>query len=187
MYFYIMDRDYERLYKKYKLKYLNLLVQKGGGIKWLENDRGNSNDGKYPPCYNICGATKAIYDILEKNSLLEKYKLLLDFYSVVLCQEVYLKKKSCEKTMLDERYDEIKKLLGDKKIEKRHLEIVKNNINKNPEHKKMLEFLNMITVLIEEKISELNLEEINKKDLDKINRMNTVFYNVHYPVVSEKC
>ena len=43
MYFYIMDRDYERLYKKYKLKYLNLLVQKDQCLWSVGSDLGMRN------------------------------------------------------------------------------------------------------------------------------------------------
>lgn len=178
--------NYYEKYLKYKFKYLQLSNYQSGGITWMENNRGNSNDGKYPPCYNICGATKAIYDILEKNKLIQKYSLLLNLYSIILCQEVYLKNKKCSETMIDERVAQIENILGNKPIEEKHLKIIKNNINREPT-KIMRKLMEITTVLIEEQIDNINKENINKEDLDKLNRMNTVFYNVHYPVISENC
>ena len=183
--------NYKNKYLKYKFKYLNLQKKienmQNGGMIWKENSRGNSNDGKYPPCYDICGATKAIYDILEKNNLLKKYTLLLDLYSIILCQEVYLKTKDCKNTMLDERLMEINNLFEGKEIQDKHLKIVNDNINNEPKHKQMRELLEKTTVLIEEEMDKLNKETLEKSDLDKLNNMNTVFYQVHYPIVSKNC
>lgn len=180
--------SYLEKYLKYKSKYVNLKNKiQTGGMTWMENSRGNSNDGKYPPCYNICGATKAIYDILEKNKLLNNFSLLLNMYSIILCQEVFLKTKKCKDTMLDERLAEINNIFKDRKVEDKHLKIVNDNIETEPKHKEMRELLEKITVLIEEEMNKLEKTKLNKSDLSKINNMNTVFYQVHYPVVSSGC
>lgn len=180
-------------YLKYKFKYLNLRnkitenFNQNGGMIWMENSRGNANDGKYPPCYNICGATKAVYDILEKYNLVKKYNLLLDMYSVILCQEIYLKNKKCENTMLDERLMEVSNLMKNKEIKNKHVEIVNESINNEPKNSQIRNLMEMVTVLIEEQISEIFNENIEEKDLSKINKMNTVFYQVHYPVLASNC
>lgn len=182
--------SYTQKYHKYKLKYINLkklIDNQYGGMIWKENLRGNSNDGKYPPCYNICGATKKIYDILEKNNLIKKYSLLLDLYSIILCQEIYLKTTDCKNTMLNERLIQINNLFGDRNVENKHLKIVNDNLENDPKNKEMKELLDKTTVLIEEQISKIKKEKINEKDLKILLNMNTVFYQVHYPIVSSKC
>lgn len=155
------------------------------GGAYSENNFGNSNDGKYPPCYNICGATKKIYDILENKNLLEKYHELLDLYSIVLCQEVYLKKKKCNETMFDERYNLIVK---SENIDDSIKKIVSDNIIDQPKNYKMIDFLNNITNNIEKNIKLIKLEkDLSDKERKEIMKMNNVFYQVHYNELTKNC
>lgn len=179
--------SYFKKYLKYKSKYISIKYKLTGGAIWMENSRGNSNDGKYPPCYNICKITQTIYDILEKNKLQNKFSLLLNLYSIILCQEVYLKTKTCKNTMLDERLMEVNKLFDNRKIKNYHKNIVNNNIKNEPKHKEMRDLLEKITVLIEEEINKLKKEKLTKIDLTKLERMNKIFYQNHYPIISLKC
>ena len=179
--------DYKEKYLKYKMKYFKLKSNMiGGNIKdFSENKYGNYSKTKYPPCYEICGATRNIYDILEKNKLLEKYHNMLDKYSIVLCQEVYLKKKKCEQTMFEERYNDIVK---DNNINDNIKKIVKDNIIDLPKDKRMIEFLENITAIIEKDIKLLKKDNsLTEKEKQKIIKMNNVFYQVHYNELTNNC
>jgi len=35
-------------------------------VMWKENRRNNVSFNKYPPCYDICGSTRNIYDESER-------------------------------------------------------------------------------------------------------------------------
>jgi hypothetical protein len=43
-------------------------------MEWTENKRNNVSFNKYPPCYDICGSTRNIYDEIERTGKLEEYK-----------------------------------------------------------------------------------------------------------------
>lgn len=161
-------------------------LQVGGNLTWLENDRGNPNYKNYPPCYDICGATRKIQDILDKHGLTQKYQKMLELYSLVLCQEVYLKTKKCENTMLDERINDLNRI-GSVSVIQRDREIVRNSIENLPSSMEMLYFLEKTTAELENIIPEIKQESIDAKDIETIVKMNTVFYEVHYPVLAENC
>lgn len=174
-------------YLKYKNKYFKLKNNMVGGnsVNYSENKYGNNSKTKYPPCYEICGATRNIYDILEKNKLLEKYHNMLDKYSIVLCQEVYLKDKKCDETMFEERYNDIVK---NNKISENIKKIVKDNIIDIPKDKRMIEFLENITNLIEKDIKLIKKDNsLTEKEKQKVIKMNNVFYQVHYNELTSKC
>jgi hypothetical protein len=180
----------KKKYLKYKIKYLKLKsFMTGGGESnsksFSENKFGNQSSTKYPPCYEICGATRNIYDILEKNKLLEKYHEMLDKYSIVLCQEVFLKEKKCNNTMFEERYNNIKK---NKNIPDVIQKKVKNIIVDKPKDKRMIKFLENITDVLEKNIKILKKDNnLSEKEKKKIIKMNDVFYQVHYNELSSRC
>ena len=73
---------------------------------WTEMNRKNNMFEKYPPCYDICGATRNIQDKLESVNKKEEYHKLLDVYSIVLCQEKY-KDSPRTKEMMTQRINDL--------------------------------------------------------------------------------
>ena len=81
-------------------------------VMWTENRRNNVSFNKYPPCYDICGSTRNIYDEIERSGKLKEYKKLLDVYSIVLCQVKYINSRNVREMMMD-RITELIKFGGD--------------------------------------------------------------------------
>lgn len=184
----MLNNTYYDKYLMYKIKYNTLKIklnnQYGGTNKYSENQFSNFSKDKYPPCYEICGATKKVFDILENKNLLEKYHQLIDHYSIVLCQEVYLKQKKCSETMFDQRYE----LISKNHIPENIKDIVNENIIDEPQNKIMIEFLENITFNIENNIEQIkNDSDLNKKEKQTIIKMNSVFYQVHYNELTKNC
>jgi len=165
-----------------------IISQFGGSkVSFLEENRGNPKYQQYPPCYDICGASRKIHDILSKNNLTQKYHNLLEAHSLVLCQEVYTMKKPCENTMLKERLEETQNKFGEIKMTQE----IKNRVEKlvdNQGSYQVNKFLENIMAICEREVKKI-MEEKNLNDSDKetIKQMNDTFYQVHYGVVAEKC
>lgn len=161
-----------------------------GGRSYLEEKRYNSTYSKdgynFPPCFDICGASRKIFMILKDKNLENKYYKLLEGHSLVLCQEVHIKSKECNRTMFDERIQDalnLKPSLITKKI----VNIVNKNTN-NIGSYKLHKFLRNITSILEDEMKKINQDTILTKDeKNTILKMNDVFYQVHYPILSKKC
>jgi len=141
-----------------------------GSSMYTEEKRGNMMYEKYPPCYNICGATRTIQDMLEKsleNNFMD-YRKLLDIFSIVLCQEVHIKSKRKDE-MLKQRIDDLLRM-GGKMGEK---------VNATTEN--MSIFLTLAKNLIQRQIKML-LEDnrINKDSKRDVVKLVDVFYTIHY-------
>jgi len=172
----------------------SFLYKQFGGNSYLEEKRYNpiyfNNGYNFPPCYDICGASRTIFKILKDKNLDKKYYYLLECHSLVLCQEVHIKNKSCNETMIDERLEDSKNLLKkykDVKISKKIIEIVNKN-TKDIGSYKLHKFLRNITFILENEIKSIMKDSILSKDeKNTILKMNNVFYQVHYPILSNKC
>lgn len=143
-----------------------------GSSLYTEEKRGNLMYEKYPPCYNICGATRSIQDKLEKalgNNFMN-YRKLLDLYSIVLCQEVYIESKR-RNEMLQQRIQDLASMGG--KINKK--DIIKAT------SEDMSKFLTLAKNLIERQIK-MMLEDnsINKDTKKDIIKLNSIFYEIHF-------
>jgi hypothetical protein len=162
-------------------------IEQIGGNIYLEESRGNPKYKQYPPCYDICGASRKIHDILVKNNLVRKYHSLLEGHSLVLCQEVYIMKKPCENTMLTERLEETKTQFGEIKMTNDIKKIVEKNTGGKGSYT-VTKFLENITAICEREIKNIMKDDkLNDDDKKTIKQMNDTFYQVHYGVVADKC
>jgi hypothetical protein len=159
----------------------------------LENYRGNNNFEKYPPCYNLYQPVTEIYDILEKNKLIKESYILLNVYSMILCQEKYLKIKDCnDNQMIIQRIQNLKKLGFDKINNAQYIkyESIVNSVI-SPENRLSLNssfkvFLTGCTYLIEIELNNLK-KLLNINDYKIIYELNKQFYKDHYEYIYSKC
>ena len=147
---------------------------------WTEMNRKNNMFEKYPPCYDICGATRNIQDKLEIVNKKEEYHKLLDVYSIVLCQEKY-KDSPRAKEMMTQRINDLISLGAEKKNVFGTENILKEYTANNPI---VLDFMYFATNLIQKEINRLSQDNIDSETKTKIEKLNEVFYEVHYPIIS---
>lgn len=149
--------------------------EEGFATGWTEHrNRGNPMHGKYPPCYDICGATRTIYDLLEAVGKVQEHAELLDAYSMVLCQEKHMD-RACKNGMLLRRVNELSPVT-----------VVSPKIQEHSPNARALakEFLVRITPVLERGLQKVLLDpEVSQKDKDTIEKMHGVFYAVHYPKI----
>ena len=147
---------------------------------WTEMNRKNNMFEKYPPCYDICGATRNIQDKLESVNKKEEYHKLLDVYSIVLCQEKY-KDSPRTKEMMTQRINDLISLGAEKKNVFGTENILKQY---NPNNPVVLDFMYLSTNLIQREINRLSQDNIDPEIKSKIEKLNEIFYEVHFPIIS---
>lgn len=148
----------------------------------IEEQRGNEPYGKYPPCYDICGATRTIFDRLEELGLLEAHALLLDLYSMVLCQEKHLMVagKTCADTMLSQRIAQLRKM-GANERDPKALSMVRRYLSPDQEGKDSMRFLVLVTNLLEREFARLGRSGVlTESQMASLRRLHTTFYMVHF-------
>jgi hypothetical protein len=164
-------------------------------LGYIENNRQNSNYGNYPPCFDLCGASRIIFDILEKNSLVEKYKPILEAQSILLCQEKFLNVRLCYETMIENRLQDLANLgiprnYRSSQLYRKHIEQVKNILGKQyiktgPD---ALELLIRVTIIIENQLEQIkNDENLSNEDINKIEERIKQFYSNHYELIAKGC
>jgi len=147
---------------------------------WTEMNRKNNMYEKYPPCYDICGATRSIQDKLESINKKEEFHKLLDVYSIVLCQEKF-KDSPSVKEMMTQRINDLIALGA----EKNNVFGTENIINKyNPNNPIVRDFMYLATNLIQREINRLSKDNIDAVIKEKIEKLNEIFYEVHYPIIA---
>ena len=149
-------------------------------FQWSEMKRSNPMFEKYPPCYDICGATRTIQDKLEDVNLQVKYHKLLDVYSIVLCQEKYKNSPNTEK-MMKQRINDLIELGAKREMVFETQKVISDYPAENPIVK---DFLLLATNLIEREINALSID-VNIALFNSIKGLNAVFYQVHYPIVAK--
>ena len=143
---------------------------------WKEfRNNGNPMFQKYPPCFDICGATRTIFDILESKRLVHKHKRLLEAYSMVLCQEKHMD-KACVNGMLLKRINDLPPTGDQNAIVDRYAPEAGDGLAR--------EFLLRVTPVLEESMAlVLRDPALNQEQKDKISNMHDVFYSVHFPLI----
>jgi len=150
---------------------------------WVEESRENKPFKKYPPCYDICGATRNVYNILEQKQLLGEYSKLLNAYSIVLCQEKF--GDQCKKEMLDQRIADLQNLGG--QINQRSLDMVKKYV-KTLRDNKIGTLLGLATNVITKELYQMQQDaRLTMKEKLQVLKMNETFYDVHYDITNELC
>jgi hypothetical protein len=156
----------------------NRVASEGFVSGWREHrNRGNPMHGKYPPCYDICGATRTIYDILEKAGRVQAHAEVLDAYSMLLCQEKHMD-RACENGMLLRRVNELSPVTT-----KNGASLIVDQYSPRA-NALAKEFLVRITPVLERGLQRM-LEDpaLSQADKDAIEKMHEVFYSVHYPKI----
>jgi hypothetical protein len=148
-------------------------------FQWTEMKRSNPMFEKYPPCYDICGATRTIQDKLESVNMQQKYHKLLDVYSIVLCQEKYKNSPNVKK-MMEQRISDLIELGAERNMVFETQKVMNDYPSENPLVK---DFLLLSTNLIEREINALS-SDIDNSLFNTIKGLNNVFYQVHYPIVA---
>jgi len=149
-------------------------------FQWTEMKRSNPMFEKYPPCYDICGATRTIQDKLESVNIQQKYHKLLDVYSIVLCQEKYKNSPNAKK-MMEQRISDLIELGAERNMVFETQKVMNDYPVENPIVK---DFLLLSTNLIEREINALS-SDVNIALFNSIKGLNNVFYQVHYPIVAK--
>jgi hypothetical protein len=149
-------------------------------VTWTENRRNNVSFNKYPPCYDICGSTRNIYDEIERAGKLEEYKKLLDVYSMVLCQVKYINSRNVREMMTD-RITELIKFGGDTD-ESKYSGVLA--MYPTPCDRSRL-FMGLATSLIENEIRKIDSDGgFSEEAKQKIKGFNRSFYNNNYSVIA---
>ena len=150
---------------------------------WYEESRKNIAFNKYPPCYDICGATRNIYDIFEKTKLINDYYVLLNVYSVILCQEAHA--KYCREEMVLERLRDLKNS-GGNELDRDAQDIVRKHTKLQNNHIGFLLVL-ATSIIIKELRKIVDDKRISDKDKKSIMNLNETFYKIHYDKITQLC
>jgi hypothetical protein len=150
---------------------------------WIEESRENQPYKKYPPCYDICGATRNVYNILEQKGVTADYNKLLNAYSIVLCQEKFGEK--CRKDMLGQRISDLKALGG--REDHSSVEVVKKYV-KTLRDNKIKTLLVLATSVVTQELYKMQKDaRLTMKEKLQLLKMNETFLDVHYDITNELC
>jgi hypothetical protein len=145
---------------------------------WSEaRQYGNDPYGKYPPCYDMSLATRAIFDILEKaDGAHADHVDLLDAYSTVLCQKRFID-RACQGMMVRRINDLPPAPQG---AERAVLRV-------HPGARGVsLEFLSRITGVLDAALAKtLKDPRLDAADRARIRDMHAAFTKEHYPAFVE--
>lgn len=133
---------------------------------YTENKRLNFNFGKYPPCFNLNHEAQQIYETLDMKGLVIKHQRLFDIYSILLCQKYHASYKECNSKMIDDRINDVKKMMPKSFNKKKYKEKISKYLKLN---KNRISKLILICYYLIEK-------EINAINDDKIRELNHRFY-----------
>lgn len=153
-------------------------------INWTENTRG-FNSSVFPPCYDQASEVKKIFSILRGYNLEKKYIVLLDVYSMILCQESQVRSKNCSDTFINDRLADLN-TYGANVNDQNAVSIVKSVTNL--QNTKMGKLLAMATDLIEKQMKEIKSDNaISNSDKEQIAGYNSLFYRQHYDFMNKRC
>jgi len=157
-------------------------------LGWIENSRNNRNYKTYPPCFNLSIPAQKLFDILASNNLVVKHKVLLEVYSMILCQVNYLQSKLCPQTMLINRLEDLD-LFGALRYTN-HYQNLTNYVSKKILYSTSpmtLEFLNKALYLIDKEINQINLLDLSKDSIDNIKQLNKLICSYAFPIIAVEC
>lgn len=164
---------------------LDNITYSSTNLGWIENSRNNRNFKKYPPCFNLSIEAQKLFDILESYDMVVKHKVLLEVYSIILCQVSYLKSKLCPQTMLIDRLTDLD-ALGALRYTKYYNELI-NYVSKSIlglTSPISLEFLNKSLFLIDKEIDKIILP---KDKIDDIKQFNKSICSYAFPIIARDC
>ncbi len=154
-------------------------------LGWIENSRNNRNFKNYPPCFNLSFEAQKLFDLLENNDVILKHKVLLEVYSMILCQVTYLKSKLCPQTMLIDRLKDLDSF-GALRYTNHYNNLV-SYVSKKILYLSSpmtLEFLNKALYLIDKEIDQINLSQ---EKIDAIKKLNKQICSYAFPIIAKEC
>ena len=156
------------------------------------------DDKEYPPCFRICGASRAMHDDLKELGLLEKYQDLMNLHSITLCTEIDVRDngKDCILS-IKPRLEEIKAkptTTANKHVKKIFEEMGRDrmleNMSKNnhPVDQHTLAIMNHVAENANAHVAKLMKEsKVTKEAAKNFENLNNVFYKVHFRQIAKAC
>ena len=157
-------------------------------LGWIENSRNNLDYKKYPPCFNLSLPAQKIFDILASNNLVVKHKVLLEVYSMILCQVNYLQSKLCPQTMLIDRLENLDSFGALRYTN--HYQNLTKYVSKQILYSTSpmtLEFLNKSLYLIDKEINQIILLDLPKDSIDYIKQFNESICSYAFLIIAVEC
>lgn len=156
-------------------------------FSWIEETHGNKEYEKYPPCFDICGASRNIFDLLESKNLHVKYSKILNTHSIVLCHEKMLQTLCTGEIdiILDKRIKALKELGGQESNLATTI-IRTHDIKYDPKKHKTFVLLTLSIDVLEKQMEFLKYD-LSRSDFQKIQQFNNIFYRVHYNIIYNMC
>lgn len=153
-------------------------------IAWTEVNRGFTTNN-FPPCFDLSSEAKKIYTILSTYNLQKKYMMLLDVYSILLCQNTQIRARACSDTFVNDRLADLN-TYGGNANDQNAVNIVKSVTNL--QNNKMGKLLVMATNLIEKQMGELKSDNtVSASDKQQIVGYNSLFYRNVYDFMNKRC
>lgn len=153
-------------------------------INWTENNRGFSST-IFAPCIDSASELKKIHSLLKGYNLEKKYMMLLDIYSMLMCQESQIRSRQCSDTFINDRLADLN-TYGANPNDQYAVQIVKSVTNL--QNNKMGKLLVMATNLIEKQMKEIQSDnQISKSDKEQVSGYNSLFYRQHYDFMNKRC
>lgn len=153
-------------------------------INWSENNRGFSST-IFAPCVDAAPELKKIHTLLKGYNLEKKYMMLLDVYSMLMCQEAQVRSRVCSDTFINDRLADLN-TYGANPNDQNAVQIVKSATNL--QNNKMGKLLVMATNLIEKEMKYIQSDnQISKADKEQISGFNSLFYRQHYDFMNKRC
>jgi hypothetical protein len=153
-------------------------------INWSENNRGFSST-IFAPCSDAAPELKKLHSLLKGYNLEKKYMMLLDVYSMLMCQESQVRSRQCSDTYINDRLADLN-TYGGNPNDQNAVQIVKSVTNL--QNNKMGKLLVMATNLIEAQMKEIQGDnQISKSDKEQISGYNSLFYRQHYDFMNKRC
>lgn len=154
-------------------------------INWSEISRGFTTLNQFPSCYDDSSECKKIFAIIKAYNLEKKYMTLLDTYSMVLCQALQIRGRTCSDTFINDRIADMNTYNADANNQNA-ISIVKSVTDL--QNNKIGKLLVMATDLIEKQMNEIQSDNaISKSDKQQIIGFNSQFYRNHYDFMNKRC
>lgn len=139
----------------------------------------------YPQCFEICKATRDIFDLLQKHQLLNtpEADILMKLFSNILCMEM---DNNCD--LLQDRIFYILNNFGEPQLRPQLLtNLLKSKIGEFDENNKALALILTTTDHIERNLQQLLSADIPNSSKQQLQELTTTFYQVHYPIILQIC
>lgn len=124
-------------------------------------------DGKYPPCFHICGASRQIYDYVEKNGFLGNADVqkLLELHTQVLCAEIAVTKNKANCAREIQKWRALVGLSAGARYDQVVVAVKKA-------------MANLVAKIV---------PALPAKDVPTLARLQKTFEEIHFPAIKEIC